>query len=683
MKEERRKEFYYHYSMYLYSILELEMEHMTSTVQDPFYSKTRSAKSKKKQKINTNQWWKEVQHRGLFISEPVLAEVFPNGPSPVSAHTLHTLLQKLNLFKNLDQSDKASPRIRNKRLMQWIQSVLKNIVIPSGFNWYDAGVDLNSEDETIFWKTVGLKEREVYDEKLNCYLLTNKTQGRKITLNQAKLFLYVDKTGKRKGTKARAKQSDFVYFLRSQNVDIGIFTNGYDFTLIYAGPDRDAWIVWDTDTWFEFTDISEQMCSSFLNLISARENKIDLLEIVERSQQRQADLSATLGEQVRDAIEIFLEGHTGNVKSSQILIEAALGESWDGKTLPPSKLDPIYQAAIRIINRLIIIFFAEARQLFPINDSLYHNSYSLGQLFTNLKEAETEVGDELDEQFHAWRRVQGLFSLIYSGVDYKDLPYFPAYGGELFQPGDRKADNVILRVVSVFESQNWRISDLELLQILSKLKETKLSTGKLKGTKVLVDFLQLDTEYIGMIYEGVLDYQLRCVSKEDKEIVVIEKNRKKCFLSATQIDKFKEDQKLYERIKKVLNIKESQQISENSKNHFQEIKKAAQKRIEQILQLDSSIKIDTYPVGRLYLTKWEGMRKKSGTYYTRPRLTIPVIEKSLDSLIYQDGEVMKGLLPPEDILKLKIIDPAMGSGGFLIGCIKYLTQKMYESLKKT
>ena len=672
--------------MYLPSILELEMRYMTSAKQDPFYSKKRSTNDKEERKISTNQWWKEVQHRGLFISEPVLNDLFPDGPSPVSVHVLHALLQKLSLFKNLDHSNKASSRIRNKRLMQWIQSVLKNIVIPSGSNWYDVGIDLNSEDDTVYWKTVGLKEREVYDEKLNCYLLTNKTQGRKIILNQTELLLYIDKTGKGRGAKKRAKQSDFAQFLRSQNISIGIFTNGYDFILIYAGADRDAWMVWDAEAWFEFTELSEQMCSSFFNLVSARENRIDLLEIVERSQQRQAELSTTLGEQVRDAIEIFLEGHTGNVISSQILIESVLGEPWDGKTLPPSKLNPIYQAAIRIINRLIIIFFAEARQLFPVNDSLYHNSYSLDQLFINLKEAEKEVENELDSQFHSWRRVQGLFSLVYSGIHCEDLN-FPAYGGELFQPGDSKSNDVILRVISVFESENWEISDLELLQILGKLKETKLSSGELKGTKVLVDFLKLDTEYIGMIYEGVLDYQLRCVSKDDKEMVVIEKNREKCFISAIQIEKYQDDQKLHKRIKKTLDLKEkkkkkSLQISEDTHRLPQNIKRTIKQRINQILQPYMPIKIDTYPVGRLYIAKWDGLRKGSGSFYTRPGLTIPIIERSLDSLIYQNGEKKKGLITPEDILKLKIIDPAMGSGSFLIGCIRYLTQKMYESLNK-
>ena len=637
----------------------------------------------KQVKVDVNQWWNEVQHRGLFISKPVLNELFPKGPKFIDSITAAKLHKKLTLFKNAELNPEATTKIRNKRLIQWIQAVLRNITIPSNSNWYEATLDIESKTESIDWKLKNSMERDIYDEKSNCFLLTNKTQGRKITFDNTQLIVYINKTGKRRGGKIRQTQSDFVHFLRTHKMKIGIFTNGHDFELIYAGVDRDAWIRWDTDTWFG-TEISQQLSSSFFSLVSARKNKIDLLEIVEKSQQKQADLSITLGEQVRDAIELFLEGHSGNIESSRKLIEAALGTTWDVKTnLQPQQLDPIYQAATRIINRLIIILYAEARQLFPVNDLLYQNSYSLDQLFINLIEAEKEVDTELDDQFYTWKRIQGLFRLVYYGFEnYEDFS-FAAYGGDLFQPGNINSNDPILRVISVFESNDWEVSDLELLQILYKLKTTKISSGKLKGTTVLVDFLQLDTEYIGMIYEGTLDYQLKHVSEKDNGVLVLENKGETYFFPKNQIEQLN-DKQIHERLSKVLvkgkKKKQTKKKSKEGHTPSSDHEKRFQQRVEQILIDHPQVKIRTYPVGRLYLTKWGSLRKGSGTYYTRPGLVTPVVEKALAPLTYTNQNNQSILKTPEDLLKLKIVDPAMGSGGFLIGCIRYLTQKMYESL---
>ena len=223
----------------------------------------------KQEQNNVNQWWKEVQHRGLFISKPVLNELFPEGPKLIDSVAAAKLYKKLALFKNTEANPKVTVKLQNKRLIQWIQAVLRNITIPSNSNWYEATVDLRSKTRYIEWKLENSMEKDIYDEKSNCILLTNKTQGQKITFENTQLIVYINKTGKRKGGKLRETRSDFVHFLRTHKIRIGIFTNGYDFELIYAGVDRDAWIKWDTDTWFG-TEISQQLSSSFFSLVSAR-----------------------------------------------------------------------------------------------------------------------------------------------------------------------------------------------------------------------------------------------------------------------------------------------------------------------------------------------------------------------------------------------------------------------------
>jgi type I restriction-modification system DNA methylase subunit len=66
-------------------------------------------------------------------------------------------------------------------------------------------------------------------------------------------------------------------------------------------------------------------------------------------------------------------------------------------------------------------------------------------------------------------------------------------------------------------------------------------------------------------------------------------------------------------------------------------------------------------------------RKASGSFYTPDFLVQYVVEHSLSELCRE--------LDPEDILKLKICDPAMGSGHFLVAVVHYLTETYIRKLK--
>lgn len=75
----------------------------------------------------------------------------------------------------------------------------------------------------------------------------------------------------------------------------------------------------------------------------------------------------------------------------------------------------------------------------------------------------------------------------------------------------------------------------------------------------------------------------------------------------------------------------------------------------------------------LFFTPDNEERKATGSYYTPDYVVQYILEKSLSPLL--EGCNSKG------ILNLKICDPAMGSGHFLNGCIKYLAAKYVEKLE--
>ena len=55
-------------------------------------------------------------------------------------------------------------------------------------------------------------------------------------------------------------------------------------------------------------------------------------------------------------------------------------------------------------------------------------------------------------------------------------------------------------------------------------------------------------------------------------------------------------------------------------------------------------------------------RRRSGSHYTPSSLTGPIVQAALEPILKQLGENPA----PEQILELKVCDPAMGSGHFLV-----------------
>lgn len=76
--------------------------------------------------------------------------------------------------------------------------------------------------------------------------------------------------------------------------------------------------------------------------------------------------------------------------------------------------------------------------------------------------------------------------------------------------------------------------------------------------------------------------------------------------------------------------------------------------------------------GEMYLESGSGSRKDTGSYYTPSYIVDYIVAKVLGPLC--DGKSAK------EILQIKVCDPAMGSGHFLIGTIKYLEEKVLDAI---
>ena len=197
----------------------------------------------------------------------------------------------------------------------------------------------------------------------------------------------------------------------------------------------------------------------------------------------------------------------------------------------------IYRAACRVAMRLVVILFAESRDLLPRDSVLYHGSYGLNGLLEQLDRDESSLGDG----FGAWPRVLALFRLVWEGSHHPGLPV-TAYGGELFAAGEPDSSDGVSQALAVFERacfEHHVLADRDVRDLLRLLTRTtvRIRQGRagVRAT-VPVDFSDLSSEYLGILYEGLLDYELKTAPAGDPVVFLSVGDQPALPLSRLEVD---------------------------------------------------------------------------------------------------------------------------------------------------
>ncbi len=511
-----------------------------------------------------------------------------------------------------------------------------------------------------------------------------------------------------------------IEYLRRRRQNLGIVTNGAQWRLIWADQDNLAWVEWDAERWLDADRVSDELhvlryvlSPSALGLDGTV--TVPLLDAIRDTRRGQAVLSRELGERVRNAVETLL-------KSRNSVIEQAWNQHG---------ASDLYVAASHFIMRMVVILFAEARELLPVDNPVYHQAYGLRGLIEQLDRITAE---RRRSRRMAWPRLLSLFKLLYHGSPHPALN-LPVYGGDLFRPGVPDGDGV-QRALALLESPQDQPDDDTVYRLLVLLTRTtqKLRDGAgYRTVAAPVDFTELTSEYIGILYEGLLDYELRRAG--DEPVIFLNLGDQ----PALPLDRLEamDDKGLLELVKKAKVTKkvsveegdadeeqedaiEDDEISDDDDtagpdgipsvaepdNPVNDPCGAARARAHAwarrlavagklvkrprgkngatdaayqaaldaaARQLVASIRLP----GELFLVRWGGTRKGAGTFYTRPQLTLPTVRRTLEPLVQDES----GQVPiPEHLLSLKVCDPAMGSGSFLVAALRILTARVVESL---
>lgn len=456
--------------------------------------------------------------------------------------------------------------------------------------------------------------------------------------------------------------------LRSTGVEIALITNGEAWRLIVASPSETmAHLTWTASTWAD----SPSTLAAFKELLGASRffagpRSGTILSLIRQSRVRQVEVADKLGDQVLEALNSFVH------ELDRVDAE------FDGKPLEGYSDQHIYEAAAVFLMRVLFLFYAEENQLFPHGDVAYDRAYGVIHLLTQLENAYRIDPDSLLVSFDAYPRLLALFRLTHQGSSDPDIHINP-YGGQLFDP-----DRFLLLEGRNSKGQICDFTPLPITNLVVRHILRSLKYVQEASYKQWVSYRSLAVEQIGYMYEGLLDFKLARNTEPDSIFLLASKDPLSVpFITASQVNALTQQQ-LIDKLE-TLTGKTAATITkllEPPKAHqknprFSPTQPHTDAAIEQVRQKLSRL-LRTNPIvrtGGLYLVPGED-RKASGTHYTPPILTEPIVRKTLEPLcINADGTPKSA----EQLLDLKICDMTMGSGAFLVQAIRYLSARLLDA----
>jgi hypothetical protein len=187
-----------------------------------------------------------------------------------------------------------------------------------------------------------------------------------------------------------------------------------------------------------------------------------------------------------------LEGEVYN--ALELIAQGFLDFRRNRLTATPETLREIYEQSLVLLYRLLFIFYAESREILPLNaNRLYTTQHSLNAIKRDVCTA-IDFNHALNPDSSAtYSRLRDLFFAIDAGDPRLDIP---AYNGRLFSD----EEHPFLR--------NHVVGDLHLVSALDKLARVEGIAPSGKLGRVFVDYRDLEVRHLGSIYEKLLEYEL-------------------------------------------------------------------------------------------------------------------------------------------------------------------------------
>ncbi|TBG18921.1 hypothetical protein ELG80_09040 [Rhizobium leguminosarum] len=373
--------------------------------------------------------------------------------------------------------------------------------------------------------------------------------------------------------------------------------------------------------------------------------------LLQKSRDEQAEVSTKLAAQVLGALHELMRGlHDAD--------RARL------ERLARERPEHVYDGLLTVLLRLVFLLYAEDRELIPSRTDaearrLYDQGYGVRTLHARLIEDRARHELTMHLRRGAWARLLTLFRLVHQGDRSGD--WIRGRGGKLFDPA----------AFSFLQGQDdpedlpkpAEVSDECVAKVLDRL----LVLG---GEKL--SYRTLDVEQIGSVYETVMGFTVETMDgpalairagKHDRTPVFVDLNM---LLAVKPSDraKFLKDEadrgKITDKVGKVL--KEAGTI--------EELVAALTPIVDERASPGAAVAAPGTP-----LLQPTNERRRTGSHYTPRSLTAPIVHHALEPAFERIGPDAT----PEEVLSLKVCDPAMGSGAFLVEACRALGDRLVRA----
>jgi hypothetical protein len=450
-------------------------------------------------------------------------------------------------------------------------------------------------------------------------------------------------------------QARFERLLRETGVAIGLLISTERIRLVYAPKGESSGHVTFPIHQMTMATNWPMLAALHLLLHSDRlfigpENQ-RLPAILEASRRYQNEVSIRLAGQVLRALNELVRGFQEADRARGKILTAALQH------------DPnhIYGGMLTTLMRMVFVLYAEDRSLMG-SDETWLQNYSISGLYERLRADDGQYPDTMDSRYGAWAQIITLTRLLYDGGGHGSWRLPPRHGG-LFDPDaypflEGRAWESKRNATALIEPP--LVSDGILFRILQDLLY-------LEGERI--SYRALDVEQIGSVYEAMMGFTVETAHGisiglgSDHLVINLED-----LLTKKPADRPKW---LKENADCEVTGKATEQLKAAAS--VDELLAALRRRISK-LYLDQNSNPVTTPTGGIYLQPTEE-RRRSGSHYTPRSLTQPIVKTTLDPVLAQLGDNPK----PEQILALKVCDPAMGSGAFLVEACRYLGERLEKA----
>lgn len=318
-------------------------------------------------------------------------------------------------------------------------------------------------------------------------------------------------------------------------------------------------------------------------------------------------------------------------------------------------LKEIFNGCLTLLYRLLFLLYAESRALLPVNDQNRYYKKSLKKLKEDIaKDLETTGLEGMSHKaYDYWSRLESLCKIIDTGDKTLNIPI---YNGGLFEPRNFLTTNKI--------SEPFIAEAMELLTIDQEGEYTP-------GQKPFIDYSSLNVRHLGDIYEGLLEFHTRIA---DEPMVEVKEKGKSLWKKESEIEagirtyRRKENGEVY-----IENSKHERKATGSYYTPHYIVEYIVKNTVDPVLN-------ERHEKARGILSELEALYDKQRKQLKKPKdwkhWEHPGEPKGnhIEEITKLEGDIF------EVVFDIKVLDPAMGSGHFLVHTVDFITDRIITFL---